>query len=89
MAWVTIPNPNRANLAGKWLGVRWLVPDEEECVTSAVDGMHELRRFWRENGRDAYYDHYRVDCSEEYVGRYESEADAIAEWRRMLREGEL
>ena len=89
MAWVTIPNPNRANLAGKWLGVRWLVPDEEECVTSAVDGMHELRRFWRENGRDAYYDHYRVDCSEEYVGRYESEADAIAEWRRMLREGEI
>lgn len=89
MAWVTVPNPNRANPAGRWLGMRWLVPDEEECVTSAVDGMHELRRFWRENGRDAYYDHYRVDCSEEYVGRYEDEADAIAEWRRMLREGEL
>ena len=89
MAWVTIPNPVRANLAGKWLGMRWLVPDEEECVTSAVDGMHELRRFWRENGRDAYYDHYRVDCSEEYVGRYGDEAEAIAEWRRMLREGEL
>lgn len=89
MAWYTIPNTGVAGIAGKWLGVRWLVPDEEECVTSAVDGMHELRRFWRENGRDAYYDHYRVDCSEEYVGRYESEANAIAEWRRMLREGEL
>lgn len=50
----------------------------------AVDGMHVLQRYNR-----SYSDYDRRRYADTFVGRFETDREAIAEWRRMLREGEI
>ncbi len=89
MAWVTLPNRSPFRLS-RWLPSVWVERDDEESVyTVAVDGFHELRAV-ADRWNVSYYDHDRTDpLNDIFVRRGGGEGAAIAEWRRMLREGEI
>lgn len=80
-----IPNTGVAGRIGRFIGVK----EMDYGATVAVDGMHELRSEYRDEGPCSYYGFNRADCSEVRMGRFASDAEAIGEWRRMLREGEI
>ena len=89
MAWYAIPNNGLMGRLARFVGMAERPPDEGDVDTVAVDGFHELRAYTDRDGT-SYYDHDRCDpLGEAFVQRGGTDKGAIAEWRRMLREGEL
>lgn len=86
MAWYTVPNNGLAGRFARFIGMR---REGGDAVTVAVDGMHELRSEYRDEGPRSFFDFDRTTWDEMHVGRFRTDADAIAAWREMLREGEL
>lgn len=84
-----VPNNGLMGRLGRFVGMASYPDDETAITTVAVDGFHELRAYADRDGT-SYYDHDRCDpLGDAFVCRNGTERHAIAEWRRMLREGEI
>lgn len=89
MAWYHVPNNGLMGRIGRFVGMAEYPPDDVAVETVAVDGMRELRAYSDRDGT-SYYDHDRTAPMDDVlVQRNGTDKGAIAEWRRMLREGEL
>ena len=84
-----VPNNGLMGRLGRFVGMASYPDDETAVATVAVDGFHELRAYSDRDGT-SYYDHDRCDpLGEVFVQRNGTDKAAIAEWRRMRREGEI